>query len=372
MRIRSVEPYILHLPIAGGGIRDSTHHVTHWGVVGARIETEDGLVGHGFTGTHAHLPSDRLIAGCIRDLWAPLLVGEDAQDSERLWTKLARFPPVQWVGRAGMTTLAHAAVDVALWDLRAKHAGLPLWRFLGGASGGEVAAYNTDVGWLSIPDDVLVDGCRRAVEEDGFPGVKVKVGSPNVTTDLRRVEAVRRAIGRDATLAVDGNGKWDLPTCLRFCRAAEPLDLLWFEEPLWYDDVGGHAALARATRIPVALGEQLYTQDAFHAFMDAGAVHWVQPDVTRLAGITEYVRVADAAHARRLPVVAHAGDMGQVHVHLAVWHPASTSMEWIPWIREWFEEPVRVARGIWLRPERPGASTTPTEEAFRRFARPIA
>ncbi len=98
-------------------------------------------------------------------------------------------------------------------------------------------------------------------------------------------------------MAIDGNGKWDLPTCLRFCRAAEPLDIFWFEEPLWYDDIASHAKLASATSIPVALGEQLYTFDAFNAFLDAGALHWVQPDVTRLAGITETLQVMDLATA---------------------------------------------------------------------------
>jgi L-alanine-DL-glutamate epimerase-like enolase superfamily enzyme len=372
MRIATVDPFILHLPVTGGAIADSTHRITHWGVVGARIRDTDGREGFGFTGTHAHLPSDRLIAACIRDCWAPLLLHEEAGQVEHLWAKLARFPAVQWVGRAGITQLALAAVDVALWDLKAKAAKEPLWRLLGGATGEGIDAYNTDVGWLSIPEAALVEGCRRAVESDGFRGVKLKVGQSDPIADLRRVEAVRAALGPAVRIAVDGNGRWDLPTCLRFCRAAEPLDLLWFEEPLWYDDVAGHAALARATRIPVALGEQLYTAEAFSGFMDAGAVHFVQPDVTRLGGITEYIRVAHAAHSRRLPVVAHAGDMSQVHVHLAHWHPASTMLEWIPWIRDWFEEPVRVEAGRFLRPERPGASSTPIANAFSRFAQPLA
>ena len=110
--------------------------------------------------------------------------------------------------------------------------------------------------------------------EQGFSGIKIKVGS-TVERDLRRLAAVRAAIGPDVTLAVDGNGKWDLATCLRFCRGAEPHDVYWFEEPLWYDDVAGHAALARSTAIPIALGEQLYTADAFSAFIGAGAVAYV-------------------------------------------------------------------------------------------------
>ena len=217
MKICAVEPLILHMPLTRDSIADSTHRITHWGVVGVRLRTADGREGYGFTGTHADLASDRLIAACIGDCYAPLLLGEDAREGRRLWQKLARSPALQWVGRAGITQLALAAVDVALWDLRAKAAGVPLWHLLGGPLRDRLDAYNTDVGWLSLSDQALVDGCRHAVEVDGFRGVKIKVGHDRPAIDLRRLEAVRRAIGPDVTLAIDGNGKWDLPTCLRFC-----------------------------------------------------------------------------------------------------------------------------------------------------------
>jgi L-alanine-DL-glutamate epimerase-like enolase superfamily enzyme len=371
MKITAVEPFILHVPLNRSSISDSSHTITHWGVVGVRITVDDGIAGYGFTGTHAHLPSDQLITACIRGCYADLLIGEDAGDTTRLWQKLARFPALQWVGRAGITQLALAAVDIALWDVKAKLAGVPLWKLLGGATSSPIEAYNTDIGWLSIPTDQLVDGSLRAVEVNGYRRLKLKVGSDDLTKDLGRIEKVRRAVGNAVTIAVDGNGKWDLPTCLRFCALAAPLDIFWFEEPLWYDDVASHAALARSTPIPIALGEQLYMADAFNAFMDAGAVHFVQPDVTRLGGITEYITVAEAAHARRLPVVPHVGDMGQIHVHLAVWHPATTMLEYIPWIMDCFVEPIAVQSGAYSVPQMPGASTTLTEEATRRFARPL-
>jgi L-alanine-DL-glutamate epimerase-like enolase superfamily enzyme len=361
MKITAVDPFILHLPLTAPSIADSTHRITHWGVVGASITTDAGLVGWGFSGTHAHAPSDRLITACIRDCYRPLLVGQDARDRTRLWARLARSPALQWVGRAGITQLALAAVDVALWDLGAKAAGQPLWAFLGGATSERIEAYNTDVGWLSIPKNRLVDGVRRAVEEDGFRFVKLKVGHDDPSVDIERLEAVRRALGPQIRIAIDGNGKWDLPTCLRFSRAAEPLDLVWFEEPLWYDDVEGHQRLAKAGTLPVALGEQLYSLDAFKSFVAAGAVHYVQPDVTRLGGITEYIEVANLAQAHRLPVAPHAGEMSQVHVHLAYWHPATSILEYIPWIKNHFEEPAEVTDGYFRLSEQPGASTTPRE-----------
>ncbi len=369
MRVTAVEPFILHVPLQRSSIADSTHTISHWGVVGVKLRTDTGLEGTGFTGTHAHLPSDRLIAACIGDCYAPLLLGEDADEIDRLWLKLGRHPALQWVGRAGITHIALAAVDIALWDLRAKAAGVPLWHLLGGATSDEIEAYNTDIGWLSIPTPDLVNGCRQAVEVDGYRGIKLKVGHDDPSLDLERIAAVRQAVGPRVTIAVDGNGKWDLPTCLRFCARAEALDLFWFEEPLWYDAVEAHAVLARSTSIPIALGEQLYTADAFNSFMSAKAVHYLQPDVTRLGGITEYLQVAHAAHTQRLPVAPHVGDMGQVHVHLAFWHPATNMLEYIPWIKDCFQEPIKVEAGRYRRPQLPGAGTTLTAEAFGRFAR---
>ena len=366
MRIKHIESFILHIPVTGSQIADSTHTISHWGVVGASISTDDGLKGYGFTGTHAHLASDQLITRCIDTCIAPLLLGEDANDIERLWQKVARQPALQWVGRAGITSLGHAAVDVALWDLRAKSQQVPLWKCLGGAGRPQGRAYNTDIGWLSIPDAQLVQGALQAVA-DGFTGIKIKVGS-TVERDLTRLRAVRRAVGDRVTLAIDGNGKWDLADCLRFCHAAEDQNVFWFEEPLWYDAVQRHAQLARATSIPVALGEQLYSVDAFAEFIGQGAVHWLQPDVTRMAGLTEVLRVIELAAAHRLPVAPHAGDMSQVHQHLNFSRAACSVLEYIPWIRDCFEEPARVVDGHYQPPQQPGASTTPTAQAFARYA----
>ncbi|MEI7783653.1 MAG: mandelate racemase/muconate lactonizing enzyme family protein [Betaproteobacteria bacterium] len=370
MRIEHIESFILHVPVTGASIADSTHSITHWGVVGARIRAEDGTVGYGFTGTHAHLPSDQLITRCIDTCLAPLLLGENALDTERLWWRLARQPALQWVGRAGITTLAHAALDVALWDLRAKARQLPLWGLLGGAVREKVRAYNTDIGWLSLSDEALLRGAQTAVDE-GYTGIKIKVGS-SVERDLQRLRAVRRAVGEHITLAIDGNGKWDLPDCMRFCQAAEDCQVFWFEEPLLYDAVRAHAQLARATRIPLALGEQLYTVDAFAEFVAQQAVHWLQPDVTRMAGVTEVLRVIELAGAHRLPVAPHAGDMSQVHQHLNFSRTPCTVLEYIPWIRDCFEEPIHVVDGHYLPPQQPGASTTPTPQAWSRYRRPSA
>lgn len=367
MKITRVEPFILHVPVTRNGIADSTHVVTHWGMPGVRLHTDDGRVGYGYTGTHAHLPTDRLITDCIARTYGPLLLGEDPRRVQHLWDKLARFPPALWVGRSGITQMALSAVDVALWDLKAKAAGQPLWRLLGGGEAARLEAYNTDGGWLNWSTQQLVDDARRMVEEEGFRGVKIKVGQPDPRDDLKRVEAVRRALGDDARLMVDANGKWDLPTALHVGRRFRDFDVYWFEEPLWHDDVAGHAALARALDTPLALGELLYTLDAFRHFIDAGAVHFVQVDVVRVGGVTAWWEVADLAHGHRLPVVPHHGDMMQAQRHLGLAHRACRLLEYIPWTLHCFEEPATVEDGYYALPQQPGAGTTLRPEALDQY-----
>jgi L-alanine-DL-glutamate epimerase-like enolase superfamily enzyme len=371
VRIAEIEPFILHVPVTNARIEDSTHGITHWGAAGVVLRTDTGLQGYGYTWTHAHLASDRLITSCIRDVYGPLLLGEDPRDVQRLWNKLCHYPPVQWVGRAGITHLAAAAVDVALWDLKAKSVEQPLWKLLGGATYDHLEAYNTDGGWLNWSLDELVADAKRMTGEAGFRGIKIKVGSPEPGRDERRIEEVRAAIGPSVKLMVDANGKWSLPAALQMGRALSENDVFWLEEPCWYDDLEGHAALARSLRTPIALGEQLYSLHAFRSFIQAGAVHFVQPGVVRLAGITEWLRVADLAHANRLPVAPHIGDMMQIHVHLAFAHPACSCLEYIPWLRECFVEPATVKDGEFVLPQCPGAGTTLREDALSRFGRAV-
>src|SRR4051794_499582 len=177
MTITKLEPLILHAPVTRGRIADSTHTLSHWGAPGVAIHTDTGHVGYGFSGTHAHLPTDRLITDCIVHSFRPLLLGKDPREVRALWERLYRHSPIYWVGRAGITHLALGAIDLALWDLKAKAAEQPLWKLLGGSAAKKVEAYNTDGGWLNWPLDVLIADCRRMVQDEGFRAVKIKIGS---------------------------------------------------------------------------------------------------------------------------------------------------------------------------------------------------
>jgi L-alanine-DL-glutamate epimerase-like enolase superfamily enzyme len=367
MKITRLEPIILHAPVTRGGIADSTHRLSHWGAPGVAIHTDTGLVGYGFSGTHAHLPTDRLIVECIVDSYGPLLIGEDPCEVVHLWEKLHKRSEIYWVGRAGITHLALGAIDIALWDLKSKAAQQPLWKLLGGSASKKVEAYNTDGGWLNWPIETLVSDCKRLVEENGYRAVKLKVGGPDPREDLRRIEAVRNALGPNIRIMTDANGRWTLPQAMQIAGRLVDFDIVWIEEPIYFDDVEGHRRLAESIATPIALGEQLYTASQFRDFIHAGAVHYVQPDVVRLAGVTEFMQVADMARCYSLPVVPHVGDMCQVHQHLCFTHPACSLLEYIPWLRDWMEHPARIENGHYIAPQVAGAGMTPTADALARI-----
>jgi len=187
MRITELEPFILHVPVTGGGITDSTHQISHWGMPGVIVHTDTGIKGYGYCGTHAHLPSDRLITDAITNLFGPLVIGEDPRQTQHLFDKLDRYPINIWIGRAGVTQMALSAIDIALWDIKAKAADEPLWQLLGGHGDKPITAYNTDCGWLNRSIDELADDCKRMIEVEGFPAVKIKVGKPDPQEDLRQI-----------------------------------------------------------------------------------------------------------------------------------------------------------------------------------------
>ena len=153
------------------------------------------------------------------------------------------YSDILWIGRAGISQLALSAIDIAVWDLKAKAAEMPLWKLLGGSETCRLEAYNTDGGWLNWSKTQLVDDATRLVAE-GFRGVKIKIGSPDPNDDLERIKAVRHAIGPRVQLMVDANGRWDLPTAVQIGRHLADYAIRWFEEPMWFDDVAGHAVLA--------------------------------------------------------------------------------------------------------------------------------
>jgi L-alanine-DL-glutamate epimerase-like enolase superfamily enzyme len=362
VKIVSVESFILHVPI-GKFVTDSFNQTADWGVPGVVITTDEGITGTGYTGTQ--LAGEHAIKSVIDECFTPVLIGQDPRLHHRLWQQLF-WSRAHWVGRVGITTMAHACVDNALWDIKAKAAGQPLWQLLGGHKDGRVLSYNTDGGWLNFSLDELFAAMDTIIEA-GWKAVKMKVGGPDPREDYRRVKAVRQHIGDDIDLMIDANQVWDLTTARTWGQRFEEFNLRWFEEPLHPDDVRAHAELARQIRVPIALGEHVYSRLQFRDFLEANAISYVQADCTRLAGVTEWLEVAAIASAYNVPVVPHHADMMRVHQHLGVASPACPMIECIPWLQEIFEEPLDIREG-WIHPgDTPGASTAIRKDKFEQY-----
>lgn len=285
------------------------------------------------------------------------LIGEDPNDIGRLITKL------QWagasVGRSGLATQALAAVDIALYDLKAKRADLPLAKLLG-AHRDSVRTYNTSGGFLNASLEEVKERASRSVEE-GIGGVKIKVGLPDSAEDIRRVRGVREHIGDDVPLMVDANQQWDRSTALRMGRRLEEFDLVWIEEPLDAYDIEGHARLTRTLDTPIATGEMLASVAEHERLIDGGACDIVQPDAPRVGGITQFMRLLTLADQKGLDLAPHFAM--EIHLHLAACYPREPWVEHFDWLDPLFNERLETKDGRMLIPDRPGLGITISDQA---------
>ncbi|MEV0383823.1 mandelate racemase/muconate lactonizing enzyme family protein [Nonomuraea sp. NPDC050643] len=328
--------------------------LTHIDVLTCEITTADGSAGLGFSyttraGCRAQFAHAKEVAGD--------LLGEDPSDIGRLYERLL------WagasVGRSGVATQAIASVDTALWDLKAKRAGLPLAKLLG-AYHDSVKVYNTSGGYLQAPIEEVKERAAKSLA-DGIGGIKIKVGQPDMKEDLRRLAAVREHVGDDTPLMVDANQQWDRASALRFGRAVEDLGLVWIEEPLDAYDAEGHARLAAALDTPIATGEMLTSVPDLVRLIDLRGADVLQPDVPRVGGITPYLRVAALADHAGLQVAPHF--VMEIHVHLAAAYPRDSWVEHIEWLSPLFDERLTIEDGRMRVPDRPGLGLSLAGEA---------
>ncbi len=333
--------------------------MTEIAILFIEIESGDGHSGIGFSySKRAGGPGQFAHAKEIM----PALLGEDPNDIGRLWDKLC------WagasVGRSGLATQAIGAFDVALWDLKAKRAGLSLAKLLG-AYRDSVPCYNTSGGFLHTPLEQLLENTTTS-REKGIGGIKLKVGQPERARDIRRVEAVRRHLGDDFPLMVDANQQWDRPSAQRMCRIFEQFDLVWIEEPLDCYDYEGHAALAARFDTPIATGEMLSSAGEHAELIRQRGADYVMPDAPRVGGITPFLKVAGLADAAGLLLAPHFAM--ELHVHLAAAYPREPWVEHFEWLEPLFNERLTIAEGRMRVPTRPGLGVSLSEQA-RRWTR---
>jgi L-alanine-DL-glutamate epimerase-like enolase superfamily enzyme len=298
VRIESVSSRLYRVPPT---VRweDSTHHVSAIEFVVTDVETDTGLSGTGLSYTTG--VGGTAIVALVDDYCARMLVGEDPLAINRHWETLGK--QLRRSG-TGLAQLALSAVDTALWDLAGKALRTPVHRLLGGCRDA-VPVYGSGID-LVLDEDALLAHVEELLAL-GFDWIKIKIGKDDPAEDAARVAAVRRLIGPKRRLCVDANQVWELPDAVRHAGAlaAADADLTWLEEPLHPEDVDGHASLRGRVPLPIAIGESVYTDSQFLAYLRSGAVDVVQPDICRVGGFTGFVRIAHLAAAHHRPVAPH-------------------------------------------------------------------
>jgi len=301
-------------------IRDALQSLPGAGRVKLEIVTDAGITGTGDAGFGRGPGAPEALAALLQHELKPLVMGTDPELVRGTHEMLLR--ETEYHGSFGLTMFGIAAIDTALWDILGRARGVPCWK-MWGAVHEKIPAYAM-VGWLNYDDTEVTRICRKAVEQ-GFRGVKIKVGYPTLREDVRRVEIVRAAIGDDVDLMVDANQSLTVKEAMQRGRAFQELGCLWWEEPLPADDIEGYTALAAALDIPVATGENLYTRHDFARFLKRGAVDIIQPDLRRAGGPTALLQIGLLADSFRIPYASHGG--GPVQLNLMACLPNMIYLE---------------------------------------------
>ncbi len=362
MRITDLEARLYRIPMAVESAVASQRRVLQREFVVVTLRTDGGVTGTGFSYTFG------VGGGAVRTLLesclAPIVVGSDPVDIERIWTRCWR--ELSSLGSGGMIRLALAAVDIAVWDILGKHTGMPLYRLLGG-SRDRIPAYASGI-LVDLDGEPLLDQVRGFLER-GFRAVKLRVGRPDPGEDVERLRSVRRLIGPGIMLMVDAVQQWSAGEAIRRASMLKPFDLAWLEEPILAEDREGHVHLRAATGVPLALGESLFTRHQFADFMRAGAVDVVQPDLSRIGGFTELMKVAKLAESYNLPIAPHF--LIELSVHALCGMPNGLFLEDLPGgsLTELgvLAEPIRVVNGEMAPPASPGHGIVFDEKALARY-----
>ena len=407
--IESIGTRDVRIPLPAGAGSDAVHSQSEYGFAVTLLRS-GRLCGTGLVLTMG--AGTEIVCRTI-DLLAGSLAGNEIEDLMADFGEFSRgladHPKLRWLGpHKGVVHLALASITNALFDLWAKSRGSPLWRLLLDLSPVQVVrlldfrylediltqqaaieileaempkrsgrepilaqgypGYDTSVGWFRYEDEKVKDLARLALER-GFHAFKLKVGSKEPDRDVRRANMLRELVGADALVMLDVNQQWTYPQAVRMCRDLRSMSPYWIEEPTHPDDVQAHQKLAAGIApLRIALGEHVPNRVMFRNFMEARAVHFAQPDCTRLAGIPEFLTVSLLARKYGLPVVPHVGDMGQIHQHLVLFNHIAMGhdalfLEYIPHVREHFVHPTVVEGGVYRTPQEPGCSCDMKETA---------
>lgn len=403
MPIQNISTRDARFQLEAGAGSDAVHAAPQYSFAVTCLTLDTGVQGTGLVLTMG--TGNDLVCRAIEILAAPL-VGADIEELMAsfgaTFRALADDPHMRWLGpHKGVVHLALASITNACFDLWAKVRKVPLWNLLLGLSPEQVVdlldlsyledvldrqaalqilkeqqpsrssragvlergypGYDTSVGWYDYDDNRIQENVQRSLDQ-GFAAFKLKVGGA-LDRDLRRAQNLRRMVGPEATLMLDANQQWSLPAAMVACKELGSVHPYWIEEPTHPDDIFGHKQLAeQIAPLQLALGEHVPNRVMFKNYLQSGCVGFLQPDCTRLGGVSEFLTVSLLARKYNVPVVPHVGDMGQIHQHLvlfnhiALGHP-ETFLEHIPHLSTHFALPAEVSGGRYKTPQEPGSSS---------------
>ena len=376
MKITRLEVFTLKAPQSG-----RPHWVSHFIVPTAneilvRIYTDEGIDGFGLATSYT--PIDFAVKAFKSGI-GDLIIGEDPLAPERVYQKLFALTTSRIASEKGWSREAviriSSAIDIALWDIVGKTAGLPLYRIFGGFRS-EVPAYVTCAYYRDGKDDAeLRDEVQKLVEQ-GHTGFKAKVGGLPLERDIERMALIREIIGDKKELMIDVNRAWDLETAIRGAQLLEPLNPRWLEEPVrWEDDRRALKLLSNKTRIPLSGGESEVTSYGCRAMIEEQAIQILQFDCTMFGGFTEGRKMAGLCELNHVQVAPHHDCF--IHAHIVAGSPAGciveafTDPERDPLQAELFEDPPIIKHGMMTLKEQPGLGLTLSEAAMKKFSERI-
>jgi L-alanine-DL-glutamate epimerase-like enolase superfamily enzyme len=345
-KIAGVETGHYRIPLEVA-LTDSTHGtMTAFEIITVRVRDADGAEGVGYTYTTGR--NGAAIHATLAHEIAEIVADEDAERIEHLWTKV--WWGLHYGGRGGAAVLAQSAFDIALHDLKAQRAELPLWRLLGG-NDARVPCYAGGID-LELDAAALLKQTEGNLAK-GFRAIKMKVGRDRMSDDVVKVAAMRKALGDGFPLMADANMKWSVDESIRRARAFQPYDLVWLEEPTIPDDVAGHARIMREGGVPIATGENFRTLWEFKQMIAAGGVSYPEPDVTNCGGVTVFMKIAHLAEAYNLPVTSHGAH--DITVHLLAACPNRSYLEAHGFgLDRYIADPMTLSDGYATAADRPG------------------